>query len=108
MGDEWTHSAHFGDRQRLAVFGLAALGVEPVGVCSDVAEQIQPVCGGSGLGRKQFGRTLTQTVRLVEAPEQETGASQGVVVPAANLDPSLRRKTFGGLLTFPEADQRFA
>ena len=41
VGDEGSHAARLGERQRLAVVGLAALGVEPVGMGRDVAEQVQ-------------------------------------------------------------------
>ena len=41
VGDERAHAARLGKRQRLAVVGLAALGVEPVGMGRDVAEQMQ-------------------------------------------------------------------
>src|SRR2546426_5570263 len=36
--DERAHAARLGEGQRLAVVGLAALGVEPVGMDRDVAE----------------------------------------------------------------------
>jgi hypothetical protein len=38
--DERAHAARLGERQRLAVEGLAALGIEPVGMGRDVAEQV--------------------------------------------------------------------
>ena len=43
LGDEGAHAARLGERQRLAVVGLAApaLVIEPVGVGRDVAEQVQ-------------------------------------------------------------------
>jgi hypothetical protein len=40
-GDEGAHAAWLGERQRLAVVGLAALGIEPVGMGCDVAKQVQ-------------------------------------------------------------------
>ena len=43
VGDQRTHAAWLGERQRLAVVSLAALGIEPVGVGGDVAEQVQSV-----------------------------------------------------------------
>ena len=39
--DERAHAARLGERQRLAVEGLGALGIEPVGrMGRDVAEQV--------------------------------------------------------------------
>jgi len=38
VGDEGAHSARLGKRQRLAIVGFAALGIEPVGMGCDVAE----------------------------------------------------------------------
>ena len=43
VGDERAHAARLGERQRLAVVGLAALGIEPVGMGRDVAEQVQRI-----------------------------------------------------------------
>jgi hypothetical protein len=40
-GDEGAHAARLGERQRLAVVGLATLGIEPVGMGCDVAKQVQ-------------------------------------------------------------------
>ena len=52
VGDERAHAAPFGERQRLLVVGRAALGIEPVGMRRDVAEQVQRMgreesCGAS-------------------------------------------------------------
>ena len=38
VGDEGTHAARFRECQRFAVIGLAALGIELVGMGCDVAE----------------------------------------------------------------------
>src|SRR5262245_24002704 len=38
VGDERAHAAWLGECERLAVVGLAALGIEPVGMGRDVAE----------------------------------------------------------------------
>src|SRR5215471_18967805 len=43
VGDEGAHAARFGQRKRLAVVGLAALGIEPLGVGRDVTEQVERV-----------------------------------------------------------------
>ena len=45
MGDERAHAELVGERQCLAVVGLATLGIEPVGMGRDVAEQVQRARG---------------------------------------------------------------
>ena len=82
MGDEGPHAARLGERQRLAVVGLAALGIEPVGMGRDVAEQVQGMGRVPGVRRRKFDRAVAQAPRLVEPAEQQTGATQRVVVPA--------------------------
>ena len=51
MRDEWAHAARLGEGQRLLVVGLATLGVEPVEMGRDVAEQVQRM-GGNGDPRR--------------------------------------------------------
>src|SRR5258708_8304564 len=62
VGDEGAHAARLGERQCLAVVGLAALGIESVGMGRDVAEQVQhmgpPPAGMGG----EFDATLPQAV----------------------------------------------
>ena len=53
-GDEGPHAARFGERQSLAVVGLAALGIEPVGVGCDVAEQMLRMGGEPGVTLRGF------------------------------------------------------
>ena len=43
LRDERVHAARLGGHQRLAAMGLGALGIEPVGMGRDVAEQVQSV-----------------------------------------------------------------
>ena len=93
VGDERAHAARLGESQRLAVVGLAALGVESVGMGRDVAEQVQRIGREPGMSGREFDRAVTQTLRLVEPAEQQTGATQRMVVPAAMADESLRRLT---------------
>jgi hypothetical protein len=40
VGDERAHAARLGNGQRLSVVGLAGLGIEPVGMGREVAEQV--------------------------------------------------------------------
>ena len=52
VGDEGPHSAWLGQRQRLAVMGLGALGIESVGMARDVAEQV-PRMGYVALAKRR-------------------------------------------------------
>ncbi len=71
MGDEGPHAAGFGQRQRLPIVGLAALGIESVGMSRDVAEQVQRIGGGTMVARlRMCHRTVAQTLRLIEPVEQ--------------------------------------
>ena len=108
VGDERAHAARLGERQRLAVVGLAALGVEPVGMGRDVAEQVQRMGREPGLTRRGSTARSPRLPRLVEPAEQQTGATQRVVGPAATADDSPRRLTLEELLAFPEPVQRLA
>ena len=73
VGDEGAHAARLGERQRLAVVGLAALGIEPVGMGGDVAEQVQLMGREPGMTPRGFDRAVTQALGLVEPVEQQTG-----------------------------------
>ncbi len=83
VGDEGAHAARLGERQRLAVVSLAALGIELVGMGCDVAEQVQRMGREPGVTRRGFDRAVAQAPRLVEPAEQQTGATQRVVDPGA-------------------------
>ena len=85
VGDEGAHAARLGERQRLAVVGLAALGIEPVGMGRDVAEQVQrmgraPVADAAS----ESSARSPQAPRLVEPAEQQSGAPEPVVDPGAS------------------------
>ena len=73
VGDERAHAARLGEGQRLAVVGLAALGIESVGMGRDVTEQVQLRGRESGMTRRGFDRAVTQALGLVEPVEQQTG-----------------------------------
>jgi hypothetical protein len=60
---------HARQRQRLAVVGLAALGIEPVGMGRDVAEQVQRMGRDAGARRRGFDGALAQAPRVVEPAE---------------------------------------
>ena len=102
VGDERAHAARLGEGQRLAVVGLAALGVEPVGMGRDVAEQVQRVGREPGVTRRGFDRAVAQAPRLVEPTEQQTGTPQRVIGPAEIADDSPCRLTLEELLAFPK------
>src|SRR5262249_45229740 len=40
VGDEGAHAARLGQSQRLAILGLGGLGIEPIGMARDVAQQV--------------------------------------------------------------------
>ena len=65
--DERSHAARLGERERLAVVGLAALGIEPVGMGRDVAEQVQRMGRVPGVTLRGFDRVIAQAPRLVVA-----------------------------------------
>src|SRR5258708_35501802 len=76
VGDEGAHAARLGERQRLSVVGLAALGIESVGMGRDVAVQVQRMGRESGMPRGGFDRAVGQAPRLFESAELQTGATQ--------------------------------
>ena len=65
-GDQRAHAAWLGEGQRLAVVGLATLGIEPVGMGCDVAKQVQRMGGKPGVTLRGFDPAVAQTLRLVE------------------------------------------
>ncbi len=79
VGEERAHAARLGEGQGLAVVGLAGLGIEPVGMGRDVAEQVQRMGREPGLRRRGFDGAVAQAPRLVEPAEQQTGSAQRVV-----------------------------
>ncbi len=62
--DEGAHAARLGEGQRLAVVSLAALGVEPVGMVRDVAEQVPRMGREPVVLRRGFDRAVAQAPRL--------------------------------------------
>jgi hypothetical protein len=86
--------------------GLAALGIEAVGMGGDVAEQVLRMGREPWMTRGEFDRAVGQAPRLVELAEQHTGATQRVVSPAAHADDSRPDLALEELLAFPEPVQR--
>ena len=74
VGDEGAHAEPLGERQRLAIMSLAALGIELIGVGCDIAEQVQRMGLEPGLGRREFERAVAETPRLVETAAATGGA----------------------------------
>jgi len=107
VGDEWAHAPRLGERQRLTVLGFAALGVEPVGMDRDVAEQVQRVGREAGVTRRGCERAVAQALRLVEPTEEETGATQRVAGPGDIGDVSPRGIPLKQLLALPEPAHGF-
>src|SRR5262245_57785339 len=107
-GDEGAHAARLGERKRLAVVDLAALGIEPVGMGCDVTEQVLRMGGEPGVTLRDFEPAVAEASRLVEPVEPQTCATQRVVAPGAMEGDSPRRLTLEELLAFPEPIQRLA
>ena len=63
LGDERAHAVQLGECQRLSVVGRRAVGIEPVGVARDVAEQAQGMGRGAGLTPSGFDRAIGQRRR---------------------------------------------
>jgi len=76
VGDEGTHAAWLRKGQRLVVMTLAALGVQPIGMARDVAEQVQSMSREPGLTWRGFDCAVAQAPCLVEPAEQQTGATE--------------------------------
>jgi hypothetical protein len=75
VGDEGAHATGFGQRQRLAIVGLPALGIEAVGMGRDVAEQVQRIGYDAMTRRRPFEYAFAQTLRLVEPAKQQSGTT---------------------------------
>jgi len=58
VGDERTHCAWLGERQRLAVVGLATVRVEMVGMGRYVAEQVKSMGREPRVTRRGLDRAL--------------------------------------------------
>jgi hypothetical protein len=65
VGDDRAHAAWLCERQRLAIVGLAALGIELIRMGRDVAEELQRMSCESGLARRELERTSCQAPRML-------------------------------------------
>ena len=101
VGDERAHATRLGEGQRLAVVGLAALRIEPVGVGRDVTEQEERMGCEPGLTRRELKRAVAQALRVVETAKHQRGSTQPLIEPSEIADVSPRGLTLEKLLTFP-------
>src|SRR5262245_31973657 len=108
VGDEGAHAARLSEDRCFVVVSCATLGIEPVGMGRDVAEQEQSMRREPGLTQRRFDGSVGKASRLVELTEEQTGAAERMVNPAAMADGSARRETLEKALAFPELVQRFA
>src|SRR5215831_7079033 len=108
VGDERAHAARLGEGQRLAVVGLAALGIEPVGVGRDVTEQVERMGRGPGLTGRGLHRAVAQALRVIETAEHQRGSTQPPIERSENAEVSPRGLALEKLLTFPEPAQALA
>src|SRR4030095_3381131 len=108
VGDERAHAARPGEGQRLAVVGLAARGIEPVGMGRDVSQQVESVGRVPEVTRSGFDCAVGQVPRIVELTEPETGATKRVVGPAAMAHDSPSPRPLEEPLALPDPGQRLA
>ena len=101
VGDEGPHSAWLGERQRVAIMGLSALGIESLGMGRDLAEQVQRMRGDATAKRSVCDGAFAQTLRPVELAQQQSSPSQRLVRPD-----STGRLTLDELLALSEPRQR--
>ena len=88
VGNEWAHAAWLGEYERLQWARRAS--IEPVGMRRNVTEQVLSMGREPGLTYKRFNCAVTQTPRLVEPAEQQTGATQRLVHPATMAEEASR------------------
>ena len=90
MGDEGPHAARLGERQRLAIVGFAFLDIELVGIGRDVAKQVECMGGKSWMRLRILEGAVGQPSCVVKPVEQQSGASQPVIVHASLINSSTR------------------
>jgi len=108
VGDERAHAARFGECQRLAIMSLTALGIEPVRMARNLAEQVPRMSREPRLVRRGFQRPVPETPRVVETTERQRGSTQPRIEPTKIADVSTRDLTLDKLLTFPKPAQCLA
>src|SRR5262249_46475643 len=108
VGDERAQAARLGEGQRLAVVGLAALGIEPVGMGRDVTEQVERMGREPGVTRRELHRAVAEALRVVETAEHQRGSTQPYIEPSEKAEVSPRGLMLEKLLTFPQPVQALA
>src|SRR5262245_32508375 len=86
----------------------APLGIEPVRIGRDVAEEVQRMSRDPGLARRGFERAVAKTPCVVESAEHQPSSTQPQIAPSAKADVSTRVLTLLKLLPFPQAAQGLA
>ena len=84
------HAARLGERQRLAVVSLAALGIQLLRMGRDVAEQVERMGREALTKRRQRNGAITKMLCLARSVEQQITSPQRAVGPEAMTDYSLR------------------
>ena len=90
VGNEGAHTSGFGQRQSLAVVGFAALGIEPIGVACDFAEQLQPV-GSDAIAKRRILPSATLPRPALPVSEDSVGKTAGDVPIAPGSPAELLR-----------------
>src|SRR5262249_46777206 len=103
VSDERAHAVQLGERHCLPVVSCTAFGFEPIGVGRDIAEKAERMGLEARIAPGGLHRTTGQAPRLPESTEQQIGATQRVVGPAAMADESPCRLTLEELLGLPGA-----
>jgi hypothetical protein len=98
----------FGECKRLPVVGRAAFGIDPIGMGRDVAQQVQRMGRKARLMLRRFNGARSQTPRVVQPAEHQTGAPRRVVSPAGMANDALRRLVFNEQLTLSDPAERLA
>jgi hypothetical protein len=92
MRDERAHLERLGERQRLAVIGLAEVRIEEVGTGRDVPEQVPRIGRVAGLPRRDLDDLIAQAPGLIEPAEEQADAPERVARRAAGADDVARRE----------------
>src|SRR6185369_11151730 len=100
-----THAAPLGERERLAIvgLGLVPLGVGPIRMGRDVAEQVERVGREARVSGRIEERALGQAAGLVETAEQQRGSTQCVAGLSVEPDDSPPHLTLEELLALLES-----
>jgi hypothetical protein len=79
---EGAHAARFGEGQRVVILSLGALGIEPIRMTRDGAQQLQSLDCSTRVAGKGLNDVVGQPLRLVKAAERESGRNRTSSSPA--------------------------